>query len=73
VLNRADEINFWDLKVLDEDGATDIPSLWLAIRKGDKSRVYKMDNVRYHAYHGDQSARSLVELWNLIHLHAPFS
>ena len=73
VLNRADEIDFWNLQVEREGGVTDMPSYRLAIRKSEKSRVYGPDAVSYHAYQGDESARRFVELWKLIHLHAPFS
>ena len=72
VLKRADELDFWNLKVESNSSITDTPSLRLAIRHGEKSRVYAPESVGFHAYEGNESARRFIELWDLIHSHAPF-
>ncbi|MBW3635824.1 MAG: hypothetical protein KY445_05075 [Armatimonadetes bacterium] len=72
VLKRADELDFWNLKVETDSIVTDMPSLRLAIRSGDKSRVFAPESVTFHAYDGNENARRFVELWKLIHSRAPF-
>ena len=73
VLARAAELDFWNLNAVNpNESVTDMPSLKLSIRHGARERSYRPQSVVYHAYRGHEGAKHFMELWDLIHQHAPF-
>ncbi len=71
VLSCADELDFWNLTIDSGQLMTDADSLTLSIRNGNRRRQWNPPLVRYHAAEGFEGAKRFMELWNLIHQHAP--
>ncbi len=72
VLARADELDFWNLTIDSGLLGTDAPSLCLSIRNGNRRRQWAPHLVYWHAHESIEGAVKFMELWNLVHQHAPF-
>lgn len=74
VFQRANEINFWEMQIQTNACITDMSGYAIGLRDAQHERVfYAPKALGIEANINKQaSALDFVDLWKLIHLHAPF-
>lgn len=72
ILRRAHELDFWNLTIEDDSMMTDVCRRTLSICAGNKRRSWTPQPPWDGTKSDEDAWQKFMELWDLVHSHAPF-